>query len=533
MKRILPRILLLLLLAGLLPVTARAATDYTAALSEDVTVPVGETATVTVTIGSTTGKEAYHACDLELRYDQQLTLEEIASKNPDDLIQKSPGCIQIRGYGQAKNMEEPPVTLRFTAQKKGEYAVYLHNAAVDESDQAPSRNAPQAAITRRKLIITVTEARFPVTKTGEGILGEDYATQGQDYTFSLEKSQNYTDTVTVTVAGTTVQPLYDKATGLYTIPADLVTGDIQISRLGRSYTVTFVGKDITGEKTAVYGQDYSFKLDRKEGFLYTIEVTIAAKSYTAFTLSGDTYTIPGEDIKGNIKIKSTRTEDDTGKVNVQFIGSGSKDGKGQKKTPEGVEYPFQIRKRNGYTYSLSVWIGGKRVSFDYDSNLDMYYIPAETVTGDITIVVSRVATVEASEYLTLDECSLFLVVFHGKVNEEETAYYDGRRMYWSDRYSGYCWLVVSEKSEKVIKQEAENCIRVAAGTDLEAVDYSGDMDNNGKIQTNDAKLIRDMYNAHYTLESQEILTFLRADVATDRKLNVRDAAAVVARIDAE
>lgn len=526
MRRTISCILALCLLASVLPLPARGAQGYTVGLSEDVSISAGETATVCVEVGSDT-HTFFNAYDLELHYDPELTLLDITSTNPYEYIQKTDTSVQVRGYGERRSLSKTAFTLHFTAKKMGEYRVWMQRAAIDESDQAPGRNAPLAALVGAETTITVTGGRFLVTKIGEGILGEDYAFQGKDYTFSLEKSQYYASSVTVTVDGEPVEPTYDSATGLYTIPGEAVTGPITLTRPGKTFSVTLTGKDLTGEKQATFGQDYSFKLDRKEGFLYEIEVTINGKSYTAYTVDSDVYTIPGADIKGNIKIKSTRTEDDTGKVNVKFIGSGSKDGKGQKKTPEGVEYPFQIRQRKGYTYSISIWINGKRVGYDYDSNLDMYYIPSESVTGDITIVVSRVATVEVSEYLTLDESSMFLVVFNGKVKKDETAYYDGQRMYWSDRYGGYCWLVVSEDSEKKVKQAAESVIRVASGSRIGTVDYSGDVDGNGEIQVKDAQEIWKMYNVATTLEARGILPFLRADVATDRKLDVRDAAAVV------
>ena len=260
--------------------------------------------------------------------------------------------------------------------------------------------------------------------------------------------------------------------------------------------------------------------------MYTVKVTIGGEEYTGYDLVDDTYTIPGTDITGNIKIKVTKTEDDSNKAEVTFAGAGAKDGSGQKKTLKGVEYPFTIKRKKGYTYSVTVYVEGKRTSYDYDYELDTYYILADNVTGNITIVIGKVPTVEAVEYITLDEQSMFLILYNGIINEGQVPRYDGRSMYWSDSYNAYVWLVTSNVSEKKVKKEAEGKITVTEGTTAGSVDYSGNVNMTLRTDLADAELVLEMYEGKHSLDFMEMQKLLSADIHQDRKVNVRDVMAI-------
>ena len=69
------------------------------------------------------------------------------------------------------------------------------------------------------------------------------------------------------------------------------------------------------------------------------------------------------------------------------------------------------------------------------------------------------------------------------------------------------------------------------------VSYGGDVNGSGVIDINDAQLVYDMYNAHYSdFTTVSMYKFLCADIADDTPegstlLNVSDAVAVISKIN--
>lgn len=540
-KRISAMLLAVLMTITSLPIGAAAAqSPYCVELSsasDGKSVSAGDAVTVTIPVSATDDMvTAYNAYDLKLHYDaERLSLTSCTAVDSGAEIEDTDGRIRVKGYGDEKSLSTATVTLVFTAIKPGEAQVSITSAKIDISQNAGMQNAPTAATP--KDTVTFNIGGYRVQTDGDGIVVEKYvAATGEDFTFRLDDHKNYDYELTVTIDGVVVTKAlkYDEETGTYTIPGTLLDGsgtiNITANRLPKEYKVTITGKDVAGEKTAVYNTDYTFKLDREEGYLYTVEITIGGETYTGYTLEEDTYTIPGADITGEINIKVTKTEDDSGKVTVTFAGSGAKDGKGDKKTLYGVEYPFKVNKRKGYTYSVTVYVEGKRVPYDYDYELDTYYILSENATGNITIVITKVATVEVNEYITLDKQSMYLIVYNGYVQDGHVPKYDGQSMYWSDRYNAYAWLIVSAETEKKVKTEAEKKITVTEGLPAGTVDYSGNANMTLQTDIADATLAHEMYNAEHSLSFMEMQKFLNADVFTDKKINVRDAAGIVQSI---
>ena len=70
--------------------------------------------------------------------------------------------------------------------------------------------------------------------------------------------------------------------GKYTIPAGEITGDITITAVGKTYTVTKAGTgadDVTlNGNTATYGTNYTFTLTPEANYAYTVTVTAGGKS---------------------------------------------------------------------------------------------------------------------------------------------------------------------------------------------------------------------------------------------------------------
>jgi len=539
-KRILSMLLASLILISAVPMPVRATEgQYTVSLasdSEGKTLSAGDTATVSVQVsGNEDNVTGYNAYDLKLSYDTQyLTFVSGTAADSGAEITEADGRIRVKGYGDTKDFSTAAVTLTFKAQAPGKADVSVTHAKVDMSDRAGLYNAPEAALVDKNVEISIDG--FEVVVNGEGVVVDSYvATSAEDYVFSLADHKGYTYTVKVTIGGVdlTSKVTYNEETGEYTIPKELIDGKVEITATvseAKAYVVTITGSDVTGEKTAEYNTDYTFKLDREEDYIYTIRVTIGGEEYTGYTVEENVYTIPGTDILGDIEIKVTKEMDYSNKAFIDFIGTGAKDGSGEKMTDKGVEYPFKIKRKKGYTYSVRVLVDGKRTSYDYDYELDTYYILAENVTGNITIVIGKVATVEVTEYVTLDEQSLYLIVYNGIVGEGQVPKYDGRSMYWSDRYNAYAWLIVSDGTDKKVKKAAESVITLSEGTAVGTIDYSGNVNRTLQTDSADAQLAREMYEGRHSLDFMEMQKLLSADMYSDKKLSVRDVAAIASSI---
>ena len=128
-----------------------------------------------------------------------------------------------------------------------------------------------------------TPKSYSVTVTGAGkddVTATATATYGTDYTFTITKASGYNYAVTVTIGGTTYGVTEDN--GSYTIPGDKITGEIAIEVVKTAKPVTTTTVSFTGEgkddvvggatQTATIGKDFTFSLDKKDGFDYTVKL---------------------------------------------------------------------------------------------------------------------------------------------------------------------------------------------------------------------------------------------------------------------
>lgn len=136
----------------------------------------------------------------------------------------------------------------------------------------------------------------------------DKATYGVDYKFLITPATGYHYAVSVTVGGQTVAPEVDDNS--YTIPGTAIEGDIVITVTkaiqADTTQIMFVGNGTDdlenrgGVYTAVNGQSFAFKLNKKTGYEYTVT---AEKNGATIPVTGDdsgTYTIASENINGGI-----------------------------------------------------------------------------------------------------------------------------------------------------------------------------------------------------------------------------------------
>ena len=520
---------------GAVDVTAAEApafTGYAVSASEDKTVAVGENAEVKVAVSnSDSAVTAYNAYDLTMTYDtDKLTYVSCAAADTHAVVTEDAGTIRVIGFGDEKNLDTPAATLTFQAKGVGDAEVKLTAAKVDIGSQAVGNDAPAATVLDDTTVIKVTG--YTVT-LGEGLSGESTVAPGADYTFTAIDADNYDYVISATMGGETTTA-NDNGDGTYTIPG--VTGNLVINATmtPKSYNVTVEGTgagDVTAADKATYNTDYTFTVTEDGNYTYNTTVTVGGKAYTLGTPENGKYTIPGTDIKGDIVISVTKTVKPSSVVSVtkpDYV-------KGNDTATKGQDYTFTVDKEEGYDYSEpTVKVGDVDVTDKVVKNDDgSYTIPGSTITGNITIEVTKTAavTVDVTEYITLNGKVMYLVTASGTLPEGQVAKYDGMSMFFSEKYNAYAYLVISADNLEAVKAEAAAKVKVAEGTSAGTVDYSGDVNGTGLTDVNDAQLTYDMYNTKYSsFDVVSMLKFLNADVSGDKKVNTADATAIVSLI---
>lgn len=510
------------------------AKGYTVSMGADKQVASGQIVEIPVTIGNNDGKNAYNAYDMTFSFDPTiLTLNMEATSIEGYRVIPGSGTVRIVRYGKAAELGDA-LTLNFTAAGQGQSAVKVTAAYVDTNTNAIELDAPAAIVLNGTTTITVNgyTVTLPDDFTRTDATGS-VIEAGGNLTF-VPKDPNYDYTVTVTVGGgetTTVSP---DENGIYTVAN--VNGNVVVTstKTPKTFTVT-QGNDTTGAATATYQTDYTFKLTPVDGYVYKMAVTIGGKAYTGFTAQVNddgttTYTIPGADITGEIVINSNKQVKLPETYKVTFAGTGAGDATGESTVQEKANYTFTVAKQKNFEYTITATMGGKDVTIT--EGADNTYTIAN-VTGDLVITIEKKSTltmeVAVSEYVQMDNKTVFLVTVTGTPEEGKAFAYGDNVMYKTTAYGEnvYSWLVIVDKNEVFTVATAEANINQASAT-AEEVKQSYDVNETGVVDINDAQLTYDIYSGKYTdFEKVSVRKFLRADVNLDKAVNSTDAVAVV------
>lgn len=509
------------------------AKGYTVSMGADKQVASGQIVEIPVTIGNNDGKTAYNAYDMTFSFDPAILTLNMEDTNIESYrVIPGSGTVRIVRYGKAAELGDA-LTLKFTAAGQGQSAVKVTAAYVDTNTNAIELDAPAAIVLKDTTTVTVSgytvDLSDDFTRTdAEGSVIE----AGGNLTF-VPKDPNYDYTVTVTVGGETVTPTID-ANGTYTVPN--VNGNVVVtsSKTAKTFNVT-LGDDTTGEATATYMKDYTFKLTPATGYTYNMTVTIGGKACTGFAAQKNddgttTYTIPGADVTGDIVINSNKQVKPLETYQVSFAGNGAGEATGESTVQEKANYTFTVAKQENFEYTITATMGGKDVTVTEGAN-NTYTI--SNVTGDLVITIEKKSTltmeVAVSEYVQMDNKTVFLVTVTGTPEEGKAFAYGDNVMYKTTAYGEnvYSWLVIVDKGEAFDKAMAEANITQASAT-AEEVKQSYDVNETNLVDINDAQLTYDIYSGKYTdFEKVSVRKFLRADVNLDKAVNSADAVAVV------
>lgn len=166
---------------------------------------------------------------------------------------------------------------------------------------------------------TKTPKSYDVTVTGDDagkVTAPEKATYLAAYTFTVPAGVEATDTVdgysysvAVTVDGKEYNG-YTAAGNSYTIPGKDVTGTVSIVLTKTTITADYVsvdiaGDDVTGEDKAEKGKDYTFTVDKKDGYDYEVSATMGGTPVEVKDNGNGTYTI--QNVTDPIVINVTKT----------------------------------------------------------------------------------------------------------------------------------------------------------------------------------------------------------------------------------
>lgn len=494
---------------------------YSVAASGDAGINVGEDTTVALNVTHKDGN-AYNAYYFEVSYDKDVLTYKSADVK-DVVVDETTGTLKIAGYGANKDSGTAAATLTFTGKAVGAGKVTITKANVDAKANANAQDAPAANIDETTAAATITVGGYSVTLP-EGFTGAASAEAGKDYTFTGGDDHGCYD-VTATMGGETTT-VTNNGDGSFTIKN--VTGEIVVTATPKTYTVTVTGTgagDVSeNAATATYKTDYTFKLTKADGYNYTVTVTAGGNTVTATATTEGVYTISGADIKGELIITVEKTAIVIPTTTITITGDTDDVQGGLILTAKnGEDTTFKINKKDGYTYTVKA--GDTELTVGADGTVT---IPGSLLTGaPLTVTVTKTAvnpySVEVYEYVKLDGQSIWLVV----AKSDSVLAYGADTMFTSEKYGGYCWLVISAENADTVKTEAIAAVKAGSGT-AAAVVYTGDVNGTGNIDVNDAQLVYNIYNTEYaSFDALSRAKFLAADVNGDHTVTVLDAAAVV------
>lgn len=494
---------------------------YSVAASGDAGINVGEDTTVALNVTHKDGN-AYNAYYFEVSYDKDVLTYKSADVQ-DVVVDEAAGTLKIAGYGANKDSGTAAVTLTFTGKAVGAGKVTITKANVDAKANANAQDAPAANIDETTAAATITVGGYSVTLP-EGFSGAASAAAGTDYTFKANGDDYGCYDVTATMGGETTT-VTNNGDGSFTIKN--VTGEIVVTATPKTYAVTVTGTgagDVSeNAATAAYKTDYTFKLTKADGYNYTVTVTAGGNTVTATATTEGVYTISGADIKGELIITVEKTAIVIPTTTITITGDTDDVQGGLILTAKnGEDTTFKINKKDGYTYTVKA--GDTELTVGADGTVT---IPGSLLTGaPLTVTVTKTAvnpySVEVYEYVKLDGQSIWLVV----AKSESVLAYGADTMFTSEKYGGYCWLVISAENADTVKTEAIAAVKAGSGT-AAAVVYTGDVNGTGKVDVNDAQLVYNIYNAEYaSFDALSRAKFLAADVNGDHTVTVLDAAAV-------
>jgi len=204
------------------------------------------------------------------------------------------------------------------------------------------------------------------------------------------------------------------------------------------------------------------------------------------------------------------------------VGSGAGAAQGNAASvAHGDTYTFSLKKQAGYSYTVSYKMGGKGAVVITPNANGKYVISNVTAPLVISIEKSLVVDISVQEYVTLDEKSVFLILADAALENGNVFTYKGEVMYYSETYGAWAYLVITDRV--LTLEQVYSQVKISTQNNRALTVPAGDVDGNGKVNWDDAQMVRDLYNAKYgTFDDLNMEKYLLADVNADRKVDIRD-----------
>ena len=540
-------------------------TGYSVSMGADQQVVSGQQVRIPVTVASSekyiTGFNAY---DMTFTYDPAaLTLNTKAGDAANLTVEDNNGTVRVRRYGDAVPLGEA-LALEFTAKATATSTVKLTNAKFDLDANSINFDAPEATISDADTVVNANN--FTVTLPDAFTSDETrLVPNGGSFTFKPVDS-HYTYTFTVKMGDTVTEGLTFGANDTYTI--ENISGNVEITCTGKTpkqYDVTYridedVEQDVTkGPETVTYLNDYSFVVTPRAGYSYRVIYEVDNGDHFVHTViavptANDdgtlTYTIPGKEIVGGVKIWiSANTESG---IPVVFTGNGAEDAASGNASSMGKNMPyyFTLNQRESCDYTVTAYYqplstptaskrpatvrslgNGKYVVEAVNYNDDLYvYARSWNLVVKVEKVSHSAEEVTVSKYLELNDKTMMLITVKGTPEGGKAFTYDGNTMYKVNAYGTdqYAWLVIVDKGQTLTQEEAAAKVAISAADNVVTITLGSDVNMTGKVDVNDAQLVYDMYNGTYSNFTQvSVEKFLRADVNATKAVDHADAVAIV------
>lgn len=540
-------------------------TGYSVFMGADQQVAAGQQVRIPVAVASgEKGITGFNAYDMTFTYDPAaLTLNTTSDSAANLTVEDNNGTVRVRRYGDAVPLGEA-LALQFTAKATATSTVKLTNAKFDLDANSINFDAPEATISDADTVVNANN--FTVTLPDAFTSDETrLVPNGGSFTFKPVDS-HYTYTFTVKMGDTVTEGLTFGANDTYTI--ENISGNVEITCTGKTpkqYDVTYridedVEQDVTkGPETVTYLNDYSFVVTPRAGYSYRVIYEVDngdsfVHTVIAVPTANDdgtlTYTIPGKEIVGGVKIWiSANTESG---IPVVFTGNGAEDAASGNASSMGKNMPyyFTLNQRESCDYTVTAYYqplstptaskrpatvrslgNGKYVVEAVNYNDDLYvYARSWNLVVKVEKVSHSAEEVTVSKYLELNDKTMMLITVKGTPEGGSAFTYDGNTMYKVEGYGTdrYAWLVIVDKGQTLTQEEAAAKVAISAADNVVTITPSFDVNRTGKVDVNDAQLVYDMYNGAYSDFTQvSVEKFLRADVNATKTVDHTDGVAIV------
>lgn len=547
------------------PVEKPTATGYTVSMGADQQVAAGQQVRIPVNVASSEKKiTGFNAYDMTFTYDTTaLTLNTKTGDAANLTVEDNDGTVRVRRYGATQALGEA-LALEFTAKATASSTVKLTNAKFDLDANSINFDAPDAAISDADTVVNANN--FTVTLPDAFTSDETrLVPNGGSFTFKPVDS-HYTYTFTVKMGDTVTEGLAFGANDTYTI--ENISGNVEVTCTGKTpkqYDVTYkidtdVEQDVTkGPEAVTYLNDYSFTVTPRAGYSYRVIYNVDngdpfVHTVIAVPTANDdgtlTYTIPGKEIVGGVKIWiSANTESG---IPVVFTGNGVEDAASGNASSMGKNMPyyFTLNQRESCDYTVTAYYqpldtptaskrpatvrslgNGKYVVEAVNYNDYLYgYARSWNLVVKVEKVSHSAEEVTVSKYLELNDKTMMLVTVKGTPEGGSAFTYDGNTMYKVEGYGTdrYAWLVIVDKGQTLTQEEAAAKVAISAADNVVTITPSFDVNRTGKVDVNDAQLVYDMYNGTYSdFTKVSVEKFLRADVNATKVVDHTDAVAIV------